>query len=251
MLLPIHRDTVDSTNLEVRRLIRAGWNRARCIGVVADEQTDGVGREGRPWRSPRGGLWMSVAWPATQPPGAYTSFPLAAAWAMRRAMADSLALSTEVKWPNDLLVRDRKLCGILCQTFQEDGAWCVLAGVGVNGNYPAADLGNGLRTAPTTLFDELGHAVDIIELAGASFARLREAFDIFEREGVETFLPELRDALAWRGMTIRAGEVTGRIDGIGDDGALLLQTPDGPQRFVAGEIGLIERVPLQSTEHER
>ena len=110
----VHLAVTDSTNSHARGL--AAVHRGERILVSADEQTAGRGRQGRRWQSPRGGAWMSLAWPMCNPPGAYGTASLVAAVAVLRGLceaAPACADFLEVKWPNDLLLKGRKVAGIL------------------------------------------------------------------------------------------------------------------------------------------
>ncbi len=122
-----HHDTLDSTNLEARRL----WIHSRAspspphvaprpFAVTAATQTAGLGRTGRSWQSPPGGLWLTVAWPAAQPLPHYQALSLVVGLAAVRTLIDLTRLDCQIKWPNDILLADRKLAGILCQA--EPGA---------------------------------------------------------------------------------------------------------------------------------
>ncbi|NBB83423.1 MAG: biotin--[acetyl-CoA-carboxylase] ligase [Alphaproteobacteria bacterium] len=142
---------IDSTNAQALRVWRApgGWG-TRPLAITADEQTAGVGRGGRTWRSPRGGLWLTVAWPVGRRPGHYQALPLAVGLAVAQAVEAVAGLAATIKWPNDLLIGDRKVCGILCR-YEAAEPPVVLAGIGLNANVAAASLGGDLPQPATSL----------------------------------------------------------------------------------------------------
>jgi biotin-[acetyl-CoA-carboxylase] ligase BirA-like protein len=121
-------DSLASTNTEAARQAARGAPEGLC--VVAREQTAGRGRQQRRWASPRdAGLYFSVVLRPRFDPARRPLITLAAALAVCDALSEACSLEADIKWPNDLLARGRKLCGILAET-AEAGA-CVL-GVGVN-----------------------------------------------------------------------------------------------------------------------
>jgi BirA family biotin operon repressor/biotin-[acetyl-CoA-carboxylase] ligase len=242
----IVHERVDSTNLEVRRV----WA-GEPVVVVAAEQTAGMGRLGRSWLSPRGGVWLSVGWPLKLPFGAYQAIPLAVGLATVEAIEETCGLRARIKWPNDVIARERKLAGILCQAEldlpsaspgrAEQGA--IVAGVGVNGNFPASILGAGLRHEPTSLLDELGREVDLALLEESLVRRLEEAFEAYERGGWKSaLLPAIRERLCWVGERIASSDTHGTpiaegvMRGIDDSGALLVETDREVRALAIGEI---------------
>lgn len=242
MIRQYHYEVVDSTNLQARRLCKEEGLEGEPFAVTADEQSAGQGRGGREWKSPKGGLWMTVAWPAVCPLDAYTALPLAIGRAVTSCLDDLYTLSCRLKWPNDVLANGRKLAGILCQTATSPSPPLLLIGMGLNGNYKAASLGGDTRLPATSLADELGRSVNLGELRTALLGRLEETLVLFEREGLAPLLPEIRSRLAWIGESVsrRTSEGTetpaGRIQGIDEQGRLLLQTGHGPRAFACGEL---------------
>jgi BirA family biotin operon repressor/biotin-[acetyl-CoA-carboxylase] ligase len=165
-MLRFHLPQTDSTNDEARR--RAAEHPGRLLLVVADTQTAGRGQRGRIWRSPPGGAWFSLVVPAPRP-GVIT--PLRVGGALRRVLS-AYVEPLDVRPPNDILHRDRKLAGVLCEqtvsarTPGRDAAppEHVIVGVGINANFAAAALGDGLRTPPVSLLDLLEREVDLPQL---------------------------------------------------------------------------------------
>lgn len=241
--------SLDSTNLEARRLWAGNPAAARPepLAVVAAAQTAGMGRSGRSWVSPTGGLWLSLAWPLRRPLEAYQALPLAAGLAVARALEGLYALDCRIKWPNDLLVRNRKLVGILCQGEPDLPSPAVIVGIGVNANFPAAALGPGLRQPPTSLRDELRRDVPLARLRDRLLDELEEALADFEQDlWRERLLPEIERRLAWRGRPVRCTDTQqqllaqGLLTGLDAQGCLLIQTPGGPQALAVGELQRLE-----------
>jgi BirA family biotin operon repressor/biotin-[acetyl-CoA-carboxylase] ligase len=132
-------DSLPSTNLEAARRAVAGAAEGVCI--VAGEQTAGRGRLQREWVSPKGaGLYFTII---LRPQFEQTSWPLLtlmAAVAVRDALFAACALETDIKWPNDILANEKKLCGILAETVETPMGRAVVVGIGINltkGSFPS------------------------------------------------------------------------------------------------------------------
>ena len=259
----IHFDVTDSTNTQARRLA-AGHPGERLL-VTAAEQTAGRGRQGRRWLSPRGGAWMTIVWPMRLPPVAYRATSLAAAIGVRRAIVEllnrglppaaaSMAARPAIKWPNDVLLEDAKIAGILCeQVLGGAASSAVLIGIGVNVAFAQALLeepadGQPLRHRATTLSNVAGRAFDVEETLQQTSAAVVGAMEQLEASGLTgagvggrpALIDELREALAYVGTrrtwSSPRGDVAGRIAGVDDDGRLLLDDGNGLIACDAGEL---------------
>jgi len=212
----------------------AGAGAAHATVVVADEQTAGRGRRGNRWSSPPGaGLYLSfIARPAASRLSLLT---LAAGVAVRDAIAAASGLAVDLKWPNDVIAGRRKLAGILAEGFAvgtPDQA--VVIGIGVNVQ-PAAYPPEVSQRA-TSLERELGRSVD----RGAVFAAILERLNARIAQLDDSPGDILR---AWReaspsaiGTRVEWDSGHGLTAGIADDGALLVETASGIERFIAGEL---------------
>jgi BirA family transcriptional regulator, biotin operon repressor / biotin---[acetyl-CoA-carboxylase] ligase len=239
----IHYDTIDSTNTEARRLAA---DLREPLLVTAAEQSAGRGRQGREWQSPRGGAWMSLAWPARQPPAAYAAVSLAAAAGVLRALRELAARSPqrfEVKWPNDILLDDQKVAGILCEQRLGGGANAdmLIIGVGVNVNFDHSLFPSDLRHPAITLAAALDKPLTVNVVIEKVAEHLAAALNAFEAEGLtDSLLTELRESLAYvgavRSWTGPNGTVQGRVVGLDDAGRLLLDTQAGRIACDTGEF---------------
>jgi BirA family biotin operon repressor/biotin-[acetyl-CoA-carboxylase] ligase len=237
----VHLAEVDSTNLEALRLWRAS-DEVSPLVVSADVQTAGVGRNERAWQSPAGGLWFTLAWPMKLPAARYQALTLAVGSVVAETLADAFSLVCRVKWPNDVLVSDRKIAGILCRAELPGESPVLLTGIGINGNFPAGALGADLRQSATTLLDERGRESDLVLLRETLVGRICEAVPAFESYGLTDRLPRLRGQLAWAGERVRlqrvsgSAAVTGRLVGLDEQGALLLDVDGRHQAFRSGDL---------------
>jgi BirA family biotin operon repressor/biotin-[acetyl-CoA-carboxylase] ligase len=131
-------DSLASTNIEAARRAVAGVAEGLC--VVAAEQTAGRGRLQRPWLSPKGaGLYFSIVFRPQFEQSSWPLLTLMAAVAVHDALLEACALETDIKWPNDILVHDKKLSGILAEIVETPSGRAVVVGIGINlttGSFP-------------------------------------------------------------------------------------------------------------------
>ena len=241
------RDTVDSTN--TRLLERAAAGAPGGTVLAAEWQSGGRGRLGRAWHAGVGeALTFSLLWRCTRGAGALSGLTLAVGVALARALTAAGAGSVALKWPNDVLWRGAKLAGVLTE-LQGDalGPTAVVIGVGIN-----VRLSEATRTqigqAATDLETACGAAPDRNRLLAGVLIEIDQLLEAFGQKG---FAP-LRDewqrhhAQQDRRVTLTLPDGTrrsGRARGVAEDGALLLETRSGTQRFHSGEISLRPQKP--------
>jgi len=237
-----HYPRVDSTNLQAQRLWNAGGSASSAFAVRADTQTAGVGRHGRAWQSPPGGLWFSIAWPRAREAAHYQSLPIVAGLIVARTLHRTCALDCRIKWPNDVLVSGRKIAGVLCSLTNGSAPPPLILGVGVNGNFPAADLDGELRTPATTILDEIGRPIGLDECFRALLSALGDGLSEYDAGGPDAFLPDVRERLAGLGRPVRlisaGGEriAGGRFVDIDAYGRLILEDQGRQTAHAVGEI---------------
>lgn len=228
-----------STNDVIEKLARDGVKEGAV--VFAEAQTKGRGRLGRRWVSTKGaGLWFSVLLRPPLRTMAATRLTIGAATAAARAITRQTGLHTEVKWPNDLLLRGKKVAGILTEMSAElDTVKYLILGLGINVNQP--EFPPEIRRLATSLNIEGGEPVNRAELAAAL---LRELDNDYHRICTGKF-PELADewesqcATIGRNVTILVGtrKLQGRAEALDADGALLLRTQHGHlERIIGGDV---------------
>ncbi|HEX6644200.1 MAG TPA: biotin--[acetyl-CoA-carboxylase] ligase [Gemmatimonadales bacterium] len=211
-------DVVTSTQDVAHRLAAEGA--AAGTAVLAAEQRAGRGSRGREWSSGRGGLWLSVIWRPAAPASAPEATSVRAALALAEALEAAGAPRLRIKWPNDLMIEERKVGGILCEArWTGDRLGWIVAGVGINvvNDIPPDLAATACRIgdyAPLAVSDLVRPAADALRrvggLSGLEHAELAE----FER----------RDWLAGRAV---ARPLRGIAAGLAPDGALRVRTIDG------------------------
>lgn len=246
--LEVHDET-DSTN---RCLLDEGPPAPGRMRVsIAEHQTGGRGRRGRRWQSPPGGgIWLSVSWLFDRQPPELTALGLAAGLAVRRALAGAGVGSVMLKWPNDLVHGDRKLGGLLAELRAESqGPAFVVVGAGVNWQIPRVlrdGIAQGGGLSVTDVSELCG--ADGVErpartsVAAAIVAELGELLAGYEAMGFQGWRDEWTeaDALFDRPVRVEAGggSLAGTARGVDRDGALVVETPGGRQRVIAGDVSV-------------
>jgi len=197
------------------------------FAVVAETQVAGRGRGSHSWKSPPGGLWLTLA--LTVPEiEVVRQAAMVAAHAVSSAIERETSLATQVKWPNDLLCGDRKVCGILAESLVLSGAATLLIGVGLNVNNPR--LPEQLPRM-TSLSEELGHPVSLERLTTLVLDLLLTDMQQLAQQGFSQFYVWIMDHLALRGRQV-AVEFNGQchdgtLIGISPAGSLLLEDGTG------------------------
>ena len=240
-------DTIDSTNTEALRQARMGAEEGLC--VVARQQTAGRGRHGRRWVSEKdSGLYFSIV----LRPKIETQFlpliTLMAGVAVHDTLAEA-GIRCDIKWVNDVLVGERKICGILAETADTDHGLAVVVGIGVNlrsSNFPPE-----IAETATSIEDELAAAGDAGKYTGEAVAEmlaryLSYFYDTLASAGGPAMIVEewRRRSSYFSGKRVRVlleGEtVVGVTDGLEPNGALRLRKDDGEVLIV--QAGDVERV---------
>jgi BirA family biotin operon repressor/biotin-[acetyl-CoA-carboxylase] ligase len=228
----VHLNVTGSTNVVARQLAERGI--AEGTVVVAETQSRGKGRLGRKWITKPGGLWMSVVLKPAIDPMHASSITLLAAVSVTKALRGA-GLEAVIKWPNDVLVNGKKICGILTEMSAEtDVVNFIILGIGVNVNNDAP-----LETA-TAMKAELGRKVDRARFAQSLLEVLEEDYLTFRSEGFTPILWSWRRYSDTLGrlveVTYQDEVVTGLAQDVDEDGSLLVKTPDGSiRKIVSGD----------------
>lgn len=235
-------DTTDSTNNQARRLGEAGEPHGTL--VTAETQSAGKGRRGRSWASPSGsGIWMSILLRPDLSPAHAPMLTLVAGLSMARAIEKATGLSPRIKWPNDLVLNGRKICGILTEMSTEvEQIHYVVIGIGVNANID--EFPPEIKDNATSLKLELGKAVVRAEIIAAFLEFFEKDYETFLKDRNFRHLKKV-----YNGMLINVGkpvkimdpgnEYTGTALGIDEEGRLLVEKEGGGVLAVSsGEVSV-------------
>jgi BirA family biotin operon repressor/biotin-[acetyl-CoA-carboxylase] ligase len=232
----IRLDSIPSTMVEVARLAAEGAPEG--VTVVAEHQSAGRGRLDRRWETPPGtALLFSTLLRPSLPLDRLSPISLLVADAIATSVEEICGSPARIKWPNDVLIADRKLSGVLIQTrVGPGGDLAVVVGVGINVNIPRADLPPGA----TSLLAELAREVGREALLVGVLDRLGERYAALLEDDLSLWWPRIEERLALRGEIVAVIEgdstVTGRVLGVDGTGALLLDVEGTTRRIVVGDV---------------
>lgn len=222
---------VDSTQIIAQQLAQEGASEGTL--VLAEQQNAGRGRMGKHWHSPKGkGVWMSLVLRPTVPIHFTPQLTLLTAVAVCRAIRKTTAVPAAIKWPNDILIEGRKVCGILLESFAEDERLrYVIAGIGISANLEQEDYPDPLKPIATSLLLASGRKVDRTELIAAVMEEFECLYELYHENGFDPIRSAWEALTITLGGTVRANTSKGSIEGtamaIDELGALQIQKADG------------------------
>ena len=202
--------------------------------ILAEIQKEGRGRLSRSWASPPGGIWMSLVLKPDIPLSRVYRINMAASVSICRAIS-RLGLEAGIKWPNDILIQEKKVSGILTELgAQMDRLDYVVVGVGLNANNDTAAFPSQWRS--TSLAAELGRSIDRCALIAAILNEMEKAIDSMESQEIYEEWRSLSLSLGERVRISSAeGDLLGQVVDLDGDGALILQQGREKRRILAGD----------------
>lgn len=226
---------VTSTNDIAKDLV----NESKSEGTIvfSETQMEGRGRLGREWLSPEGGLWFSVILRPKVQASHAAKLSLFASVAVAKAIHRLYGLKTDVKWPNDVLIDGKKICGILTETEIKDQKidFAVL-GIGVNADFEVQALPANIRPLTTTLKHQLRREVQREVLLSELLKDIESYYHMFEKQKFNEILEDWRRLASFLGSDIRVqtdGEIVhGLAVNIDNEGALVVRLEDGTMRNI-------------------
>ncbi len=259
-----YKEEIDSTNTEAKRQAAEEGNHG--LVVIAEQQTMGRGRRGRSWSSPKGtGIWMSLLLKPELEPEKASMLTIVAALSVADAITEVTGLEAFIKWPNDIVVGGKKVCGILTEMSADvSGIRYVVVGIGINVN--TREFPEEIKEIATSLFlekcsaqmkqKEVVHSeshkqLDETELIDRELLmttvldKLEEYYNQFMQSGdLEFILEDYNKKLANRDKQVRiiAGgderSQEGIARGINKEGELLVETEEGLLEVRSGEVSV-------------
>ncbi|MHA1576568.1 MAG: biotin--[acetyl-CoA-carboxylase] ligase [Candidatus Thorarchaeota archaeon] len=236
--------TTESTNEIAKSHLHTGSS--DVVVVISETQTSGKGRHDREWFSPKGGLFMSIAIRNNLLRGNYPLVGILAGCASAVVIRDLFSISVKVKWPNDIVVNELKLGGILSELITEgDQVLGVVIGIGINQNIAIDEIPSEFRVQSTSILNEVGHHTSIEQLISGIINAFDSRFDIFNaEESFDSIMSEWTKLCGTIGKTVQVFPVdeskptiTGRAIGINKDGDLIVVSDSGEQLLInSGEV---------------
>lgn len=238
----IYFDETDSTNIQAKL---AGENQeVHGTLITADRQSAGKGRRGRSWESPKGQcIYMTILLRPELPPEKAPMLTLVMALSAAEAVREQTGLEAEIKWPNDIVLNKKKICGILTEMSTEiDYINYVVTGIGINTNQET--FSEEIQERATSLLIEGGKHIRRSELIAAVMERYEENYEIFMKtEDLSALIDKYNGMLVNCGREVRVldpkGEYSAQALGINEKGELIVITADGVKsRIFAGEVSV-------------
>ena len=241
-------DSLASTNVEAARRAAEGDSEGLC--VVAAEQTSGRGRLGRQWLSPKGaGLYFSIILQPKLPQSLWPLLTLMSAIAVHDALIESCDLQTDIKWPNDVVAGDKKLCGILAETVDAMKRSAVVVGIGINlteHSFPPE-----LRDVATSVEGLLGKQVDYEQVLKSLVKNLSIRYQKLQTNPFDLADEWCARSTYCNGKRIRVIDgnepIEGTTKGLEADGALIVELDSGDRRILrAADIASVRPAEMVS-----
>jgi BirA family biotin operon repressor/biotin-[acetyl-CoA-carboxylase] ligase len=231
---------VSSTNTVAKFLSQNGVENGSI--VISEKQTGGKGRSGKFWESPLGGVWLSIILAPDVDHSKIPLITLATGVAVAKTLENMGVENSEIKWPNDILINGKKVCGILTEAVTNfNTIENVIIGVGIDANLTIDNFSEEIQSRTTTLENELGRKIDenlLIKLFLEEFEKISE---LFNSEGYEEILKEWRRRSYTIGKIVEVRKPFNRyynayVLGISREGALVVEKIDGTlEKVISGE----------------
>jgi len=240
-----YRET-DSTNTRARLLASEGYPEGTV--VVAEMQTAGKGRRGRNWYSPASqGIYVSVIMRPVLPLKEISRVSLVVAVAVAETLEAELNLKPRIKWPNDILINNRKIVGMLSEAITDmDGIEYIVTGIGLNINNQIEDFPEDLRTPPTSAMAEHDRPSSRVKVLQSLLWHLENHYMQLLAGNFALTLEKAKSLSMVIGQEVRLDTVNGFVVGqaidIDDSGFLLVRDQQGIiQTVMSGEISILPR----------
>jgi biotin-[acetyl-CoA-carboxylase] ligase BirA-like protein len=236
----LHFESLPSTNAYLKHQGTLGEREG--LIVLADIQTAGIGRLNRPWHSPVGGLYFSILLrPMTIKASEAPLITLTAGVAVAKVLQSALGLNMSLKWPNDVLIANKKVAGILTEaTLLGDDIEYVVVGFGINANTALIDFPEPLQKTATTLQECLQSPVDMPRLFGYLIGQLEFWYIRLRDQGFNAIIPHYRRICTTLGKRVTIdhddSQTIGLAKDIGPDGSLVIHTSSGRQYIQTGDV---------------
>ena len=236
-------DTIDSTQNQALRMADDASHNGSVI--IAAKQTGGKGRGGRKWISPKGGIWLSVILQPKFDISITTLFPIASALALSIAIEKTFSIKPELKWPNDLTIKGKKIAGMLVDvSLESNRIENLVLGVGINFDVNVKQIEKLLKDTPNfygvaTLADQK-KKIRPIQLVQTFLVELEKIYKLLNTKQIENIIFEWTSRSSTIGKNVELNTMDSKIKGkairIDKDGALVVIKNNEEYRVIAGDI---------------
>ena len=236
-------DSIDSTQNQALKIANEPENNGAVI--IAATQTGGKGRTGRKWISPKGGIWFSIILHPKFDISITTLFPIASSLALSKAIENTFEITPELKWPNDLTIKGKKIAGILVDAaFESNKIESLVLGVGINFNVDIKAIKKTLKDTPNfygvSSLSEQNKKVKPIQLVQNFFVELEKIYELLNKKQTKKIISEWTKRSSTLGKNVEINTTDGKIKGkatkIDEDGALIISNKNKTEKVIAGDI---------------
>jgi BirA family biotin operon repressor/biotin-[acetyl-CoA-carboxylase] ligase len=236
-------DSIDSTQNQALKMADEPANNGTVI--IAAKQTGGKGRSGRKWISPKGGIWLSIILQPKFDISITTLFPIASALALSNALEKTLKISPELKWPNDLTIKGKKIAGMLVDvSLESNRIENMVLGVGINFDVDTKQIEKTLKDSPNfygvASLSEQKKKIKPIQLVQTFLVELEKIYDLLNTKQTKKIISEWTKRSSTIGKNVvldtRDGKIKGKALKIDEDGALVVSDNGKINRIIAGDI---------------
>jgi BirA family biotin operon repressor/biotin-[acetyl-CoA-carboxylase] ligase len=230
-------EEIASTQTAVKKLAKKNFGEG--VVVIAEKQTKGYGRIKRVWNSNEGGLWFSMLLKPIIRPDESSRLSLLFSITLNRILEKKYKISSEIKWPNDILICGKKVAGIIIEMSAEQGItnW-VAAGIGININN---NLPKNLKNISISIKEILKREIDRAEFIATFLTEFEGLYFNFQRDGFKLFFEEYNSKVAYKDtlVTVDIGHndaITGKNLGIDESGRLIIETKNEIEKIISGTL---------------
>ena len=236
-------DSIDSTQNQALKIANEPENNGAVI--IAATQTGGKGRTGRKWISPKGGIWFSIILHPKFDISITTLFPIASSLALSKAIENTFEITPELKWPNDLTIKSKKIAGILVDAaFESNKIESLVLGVGINFNVDIKAIKKTLKDTPNfygvSSLSEQNKKVKPIQLVQNFFVELEKIYELLNKKQTKKIILDWTKRSSTLGKNVEINTTDGKIKGkatkIDEDGALIISNKNKTEKVIAGDI---------------
>ena len=224
---------LESSNITAKEKVRSKRNElTEGTVIITEKQTGGRGRLGRKWFSPKGGIWLSIILYPHLSPVYISRITLMTAVAVVKAIKELTQIQGLIKWPNDILIHEKKVCGILTEMSAElDSINWLVIGLGINANIDYKEFPKEIKDISTSLKEILKHKIPRIKLVQLFLSEFEKYYNMLNKKESALILNEwkLYSHTLGRKIKVKAGNkvIIGQAIDINDKGALIIKKDNG------------------------
>ncbi|KAF6247347.1 biotin--[acetyl-CoA-carboxylase] ligase [Nitrosopumilus sp. b3] len=236
-------DSIDSTQNQALKMSEDTSNDGTII--IAAKQTGGKGRLGRKWISPKGGIWFSIILHPKFDISITTLFPIASSLALSYAIEKTFKIKPELKWPNDVTIKGKKVAGMLVDvSLESNKIESLVLGVGINFDVDVKQIEKNLKDTPNfygvTSLGEQKMKIKPKILVQTFLLELEKIYELLNRKQTKSIISNWSKRSSTIGKKVELNTIEGKIKGdavkIDDDGALILSEKNKTSKIIAGDI---------------